>query len=62
MYIVYIAIYSNIYSNIDIVIRTLFDGSLSSPDMFAPAMIPVTPLNNTPNTVAKETSVPSVEV
>jgi hypothetical protein len=38
------------------------EGSLSSPDMLAPAIIPVTPLNKTPKTVAKEARVPSADV
>ena len=33
------------------------DGSLSSPDMFAPAMIPVTPENMTPKTKGKDVTV-----
>lgn len=37
----------------------LLEGSFSSPDRFAPAMIPVTPLNRTPNTVANVTTAPS---
>lgn len=37
------------------------DACRQSPDILAPAMIPVTPLNSTPNTVAKSTSLPSDE-
>lgn len=40
----------------------LLEGSLSSPDIFAPAMIPVTPLKRTPNTVANDTMGPSGDV
>ncbi len=40
----------------------LFEGSLSSPDRFAPAMILVTPLKRTPKTVANVTIVPSGDV
>lgn len=33
-----------------------FPGSLSSPDILAPAIMPVTPLKSTPNTMANEFS------
>ena len=40
----------------------LFEGSLSSPDIFAPAIIPVTPLKRTPNIVANDVIAPSDDV